>query len=88
MANTKSAIKRAKVAEKRRIRNTANKSEIKTAVKKFEALLEANDKEEAKTQYEKIVSLLDRARYKGVLHQNKVSRDKSRLAKKLNEIVS
>ncbi|RGR85732.1 30S ribosomal protein S20 [Heyndrickxia coagulans] len=83
MPNIKSAIKRVKVNEKNHAQNTAAKSAMRTAVKKFEAAVENND-ENAKELLVDAVKRLDKAASKGLIHKNAASRKKSRLMKKLS----
>ncbi|WP_195970649.1 30S ribosomal protein S20 [Clostridium thermobutyricum] len=84
MANIKSAKKRIKVTETKTLRNRMVKSALKTAIKKFEAAVEANNAEEAKTLFVAATKSLDMAASKGILHKNMAARKKSRLAAKLN----
>ncbi len=84
MANIKSAKKRIKVTETKTAQNRMIKSALKTAVKKFEVAVAANNVEEAKVLFPKAVKALDMAAQKGVCHKNMVARKKSRLAAKLN----
>ncbi|MDQ0149741.1 30S ribosomal protein S20 [Eubacterium multiforme] len=84
MANIKSAKKRIKVTETKTLNNRMIKSALKTAIKKFEMAIEANNAEEAKALFVKATKSLDMAASKGVLHKNMVARKKSRLAAKLN----
>ncbi|MGL5648702.1 MAG: 30S ribosomal protein S20 [Clostridium sp.] len=84
MANIKSAKKRIKVTETKTLRNRMVKSALKTAIKKFEAAVEANNAEEAKTLFVATAKSLDMAASKGILHKNMTARKKSRLAAKLN----
>ena len=79
MANIKSAKKRILVAEKRAARNKAIRSKVKTAVKKVDAAIAANDKEAAKTALRGATSELAQAVTKGVYHKNTSSRKISRL---------
>ncbi len=79
MANIKSAKKRILVAEKRAARNKAIRSKVKTAVKKVDAAIAANDKEAAKTALRGATSELAKAATKGVYHKNTSSRKISRL---------
>lgn len=88
MANIKSAIKRAKTSEKRRAHNASMKSAMRTAIKKFEALVEAKDVEKAQEAFVIASKKLDKAASKGLIHKNVASRQKSRLAKKLNSITA
>ena len=84
MANIKSAKKRIKVTEVKTLKNRMVKSALKTAIKKFEAAVEAKNNEEAKALYTSVVKSLDMAASKGVVHKNMAARKKSRLAAKLN----
>ncbi len=88
MANIKSAIKRVKTSNKRRAHNAAMKSAMRTAIKKFEALVEAKDVEKAQEAFIIASKKLDKAASKGLIHKNVASRQKSRLAKKLNSITA
>ncbi|KUK37190.1 MAG: small subunit ribosomal protein [Thermacetogenium sp.] len=88
MANTKSAIKRAKTARKRQLRNASYKSAMKTAIKKFEAALAAGDKENLEATYRKAIRLIDKVATKGVIHPNTRDRKKSKLARKLNQALA
>ena len=83
MANIKSAKKRILVTEKKTARNRMVKSALKTAIKKFEAAVSANNAEEAKELFSKATKALDMAAQKGVVHKNMAARKKSRLAAKL-----
>ena len=90
MANTKSAIKRVKIAERNRLRNKAYKSAVKTLMKKYFAAVEAyatNPSPELKQEVQQHMSVayskIDRAVKRGVLHPNNGARKKSRLAQRL-----
>lgn len=83
MANIKSAIKRIKVAEKRRLRNAAIKSRVRTAIRRFNEALNQADPEVIKQTLAKAFSVIDKAAAKGVLHKNNAARKKSRLSRKL-----
>ena len=80
MANTASARKRARQSEKQRERNTSQRSEFRTAVKKVIKAVEAGDKEAAKSVYQASVSVIDSIADKKIVHKNKASRHKSRLS--------
>lgn len=84
MANTKSAIKRERIAEKRHERNVAVKSSTRTFVKKARSTIAANAGE-AMADIVAAISALDRAAKKGVIHKNNASRRKSRLMKAFNQ---
>ncbi len=85
MANTKSAVKRARQSQERNLRNRRYKSGIRTAVRKFEAALGNEGAEEAMRD---AVRQLDRAASKGVIHPNAARRKKSRLARDLHRQAS
>ena len=86
MANIKSAKKRILVTEIRAARNKAIKSKVKTAIKKVDAAVAANDKEAAKAALLVATAEIDKATTKGVYHKNTCARKISRLAKAVNEI--
>ncbi|HEX6506996.1 MAG TPA: 30S ribosomal protein S20 [Chloroflexota bacterium] len=83
MANTKSAIKRQKIAEKRHARNVAVKSATRTYVKKARTAV-STSAAEAQSDLLAAISALDRAAKKGVIHRNNAARRKSRLMKAFN----
>ncbi|GER66957.1 30S ribosomal protein S20 [Weizmannia acidilactici] len=83
MPNIKSAIKRVKVSEKNNAQNTAAKSAMRTAVKKFEAAA-ANNDENAKELLVNAIKHLDKAASKGLIHKNAANRKKARLMKKFS----
>jgi small subunit ribosomal protein S20 len=86
MPNIKSAIKRVKTNDARRAHNAAIKSAMRTAVKTVETKLANNDVEGAKEAYVAASKHLDKAVNKNIIHKNAASRQKSRLAKKLNVV--
>lgn len=93
MANTKSALKRAKIAERNRLRNKAYKSAVKTLMKNYlEAVASyaANPTPEQQTEVQTRLSAayskIDKAVKRGVLHPNNGARKKSRLASKLKPL--
>lgn len=83
MPNIKSAIKRVNINEAKNAQNTAAKSAMRTAVKKFEAAVDANA-ENTKELYKIAVKHLDKASTKGIIHKNTANRQKARLSKKLS----
>ncbi len=87
MANIKSAKKRVLIAEARRVKNAAERSKIKTALKKYEAALEAAnaDKDETQKLLVSVISLLDKAARTNLIHKNAAARKKSRLTHKFNK---
>jgi small subunit ribosomal protein S20 len=86
MANHFSALKRARQTEKRTVANRANKSRLRSALRKFRAALAAGNPEQALAGYRETASILDKSVQKGVLHKNTASRYKSRLGKRLNAV--
>ena len=80
MAN-RSAEKRERQNVKRKMHNRMIKSSVRTQIKKFDAAVQAKDKDAAKTAMDLSFKLLDSAASKGVLHKNTASRKKSRLYK-------
>ncbi len=86
MPNIKSSKKREKQAEKRRLRNYARKSDVKTAVKKVLDAVANKDADSAKDLLRIAQAKLARAKGKGLLHRNAVARKMSRLAKKVKDI--
>ena len=84
MPNIKSAKKRVLVIDKKTARNKAIKSEMRTEVKKFLALVTAGDKEGATKLFPYTCSVIDSAVSKGVIKKNTAANKKSGLAKKLN----
>lgn len=86
MANIKSAIKRNRQNEKRRVQNRIVRGSTRTQVKKAkEAIGEAN-KDTALLEVQEAVKKLDRAAAKGVIHKNNAARRKSRLFKQLAKL--
>ncbi|WP_084965030.1 30S ribosomal protein S20 [Thermoactinospora rubra] len=82
MANIKSQIKRNKQNEKRRLRNKAVKSSLKTAVRKFREAAERGDVEAAVALQRAAARQLDKAVSKGVIHKNQAANRKSAIAKR------
>ena len=86
MANIKSAKKRILVAKTRNERNKSVKSAVKTAIKKVEAAVAANDKAAAEAALKAAVSELDKATKKGIYHKNTTARKVSRLTIAVNKL--
>lgn len=86
MPNIKSAKKRVKVIEKKTLINQMHKTALKTAVKKFEAAVEANDKENINALYNAAVKKLDQSANRGIIHKNAAARKKSQLTLKLAKV--
>ena len=83
MANHKSAKKRIKTDNKKRIRNHHYKSQMRTMIKKIRS---TTDVEAARNFLRDTVSLLDKLVLKGMIHKNLASRNKSRLTKLVNSL--
>ena len=81
--SSKKDVIRSKVAYEK---NKADKSELKTAVKKFDAALELGDRAAAAEAYKQAVVLVDKAINKGILHKNTAARKKSSMTLRLNKL--
>ena len=86
MANTAQAKKRAKQAERNRVRNTGQRSNLRTFIKKVLAAVIAGDKEKAQAAFKVAEPVIDSAVNKGIIHKNKAARSKSRLVAKIKAI--
>ena len=83
MANSKSALKRVRVAERNRLHNRPYRSAARTLVKKAELAIQHGDAE-ATEAVQRAVAMLDRVAGKGIIHKNNAARRKSRLMAKFN----
>jgi small subunit ribosomal protein S20 len=83
LANSRQAIKRIKVAEKKRLANTTRKSALRTSIKKSKLAIENNDPQAANL-VQSTAKALDKAVAKNVIHKNTAARYKSNLAKASN----
>lgn len=86
MANHKSAIKRAKQSEARRLRNRARKTRLKNVIKEVQEAIVANSPDLAAERLKAAISVIDRTAGKGVIHKNNASRKISRLTKRVNSL--
>lgn len=86
MANIKSSAKRDEKSKELRAKNRADKTEMKTNMKKFDAAVAEGNREEAANAYRVAVKSVDRAAGKGLLHKNNAAHKKSAMAQKLNQI--
>ena len=86
MANIKSSKKRAKQAVVRNARNAAQRSMLRTAVKKVLKALDANDAAAAQAAFVVAQPILDRYSARGLIHRNKAARHKSRLSARINAL--
>ena len=85
MANHKSAEKRIRQNEKRRLVNRQNRSAMRTEIKKLRSALALGDVAKAQEVLPAIVSVIDRSVQKGVLHRNAAARYKSRLTLRVSQ---
>jgi small subunit ribosomal protein S20 len=83
MANHKSSLKRIRQTNARRLHNRYHAKTARNAVK---ALRATEEKEEVRTLYPKVCSMLDKLAKKNIIHRNKASNLKSKLAKHVNSI--
>lgn len=86
MANIKSQKKRIKTNEKRRVRNQAYKSELKTLVRKTREAIASGDVDVANDALKAASKKLDKAVSKGVIHKNQAANRKSKLAKQVAKL--
>jgi len=83
MANTKSAAKSARQNVRRSERNASELASLKTGQKKLNKVLADGKADEAKAEFVKFSSALDKAAKRGVIHGNLANRKKSRISKAL-----
>lgn len=81
MPNIKSAQKRMELSREARVKNRAQRSKIRTAVKRVQT---SDDAEEAQKRLVEAVALLDRAANRRLIHPNRVARLKSQMARHVN----
>jgi small subunit ribosomal protein S20 len=86
VANIKSAKKRAKQTVVRNARNVAQRSQLRTAVKKVIKALDANDAAGATEAFTAAQPLLDRFAARGLIHKNKAARHKARLTARIKAL--
>lgn len=86
MANSAQARKRARQAEKHRVLNAGQRSNLRTFVKKIISAVNAGDLKKAKAAYQAAVPVIDSAANKGLIHKNKAARSKSRLNAKVRSL--
>ena len=86
MATHLSAIKRARQAEIRRIRNLHIKTTVKSSVKRVRAAIERKDVEGAQKALSKTIPLIQRGYSQGVFHKNTTARKISRLTREVNTL--
>ena len=84
MANVKNAKKKIKQINKVTLANQQLKSTVKNAIKETDKAVAAGNKERAEDRLKLAIKSLDNAKVKGLVHKNKVDREKCRLTKKVN----
>lgn len=83
MANIKSAIKRIRSSEKRRLRNRYYHKSARSAIKKLRAM---ENKKEAEEFLPKVVSMIDKLVKRNIFHKNKAANLKSSLTKRVKSL--
>jgi len=86
MANTRSAQKRIRQSLKRRARNRAHRSTMRTAVKKLRLAVAEGRADEARELLVPTLSIVDATAQKGIIHSNVADRTKSRLTRAVNSL--
>ena len=86
MANIKSAIKRNRQNERRRLQNRIYRGSARTQVKDAREAIESGNKEEATAEVAAAIRKLDLVATKGIIHKNNAARRKSRLMRQLNSM--
>ena len=87
MAHRRSAIKKIRADKRRHTQNVRVGSELKTVKRKTLSAIIAKNADEAKAQIRVLFSKIDKAVKKGLLHKNRASRTKSRISRKINELL-
>ena len=88
MANSKSALKRIRVGERRRLRNQSYRSAAKTFVRKAREAIADGEQLTSTDAVQAAISMLDRAAGKGIIHKNNAARRKSRLMARYNQLAA
>ncbi|MBL7204796.1 MAG: 30S ribosomal protein S20 [Desulfobacteraceae bacterium] len=86
MASHKSALKRAKQDEVKRIRNKSYKTKVKKAIKEVRTAVANNSAEQSKQNLVKAVSIIQKTTSKGIIHKNQAARKISRLTRQVNQL--
>lgn len=88
MANHASALKAHRQSLKHRTTNRSNRSSLRTFLKQFNDRLEAGKTEEAKNSLAELYAVIDRSQQKKAISKNAAARQKSRLTKRLNSVLT
>ena len=86
MANSPQARKRARQAERHRVRNVSHRSKVRTYIKKVVAAADTGNAEAAKAALNEAIPVIDQMAGKGIMHRNTAARHKSRLSAKVNAL--
>ena len=86
MPNIKSAKKRVDTTKRNNERNKSNRSELHTALKKYDAAINAGDTARAEALLPETYAILDEKVSKGIIHKNKADRKKATAAKNLDTL--
>jgi len=85
MPNHKSAEKRVRQSEKRRVNNRSHRSKVRTYIKKLRTALDSGKNEDVQSVLPEVMSVIDKSVQKGVMHKNAAARYKSRLTVRANQ---
>jgi small subunit ribosomal protein S20 len=85
MPRRRTSLKRNRADKKKHLRNLKIKTDLKKAIKKFQALLSAKNTSEAKNTLKEVYAKLDKAAKKKIIHFNTANRKKSRLTQRLTK---
>lgn len=88
MPTTKSAMKRVRQNQKRRLRNSSFKSKLRTHRRKLLRAIADQKKEESRSLLRAVISLYDKGVKKRIYKANTAARQKSRLTRKVNTLLS
>jgi len=88
LANSKSAEKRARQDTERRARNVAQRSKVRTSIKKVVSTIKSGDQGQAAVALKEATPVIDSMARKGIIHPNKAARHKSRLARQVKALAT
>lgn len=88
MANHKSALKRNRQNQKRRLRNRSNRSRVKTVIRTINEAIEEQAVDKAQEALQAAIPVIDKVTGKGAYHKKNGSRKVSRLTKRVNAFIS
>ncbi len=86
MANHKSAEKRNRQSQVRRIRNRANRTRMRNAIKAVDAAIDTGSQDDAQVALSVAIPVIARTASKGTIHKKNASRKVSRLTKRVNKM--